>query len=93
MRHRLSGKKLNRNTAHRKALARNLVRSLVAEFDEKGQKFGGRKAVLAQSPFRRLGGRGRAPEVKQNEGERNPSTARVRTCPPEVKNSSNAGAA
>ena len=36
MRHRLAGKKLNRNSAHRKALARNLVRALFLEFDSKG---------------------------------------------------------
>ena len=38
--------------------------------------------------FRRL----RAPDLKQTEGERNASTAEVRTCPPEVKNSSGVGA-
>ena len=36
MRHRVAGRKLNRNTAHRKSLARNLVRGLFAEFDRKG---------------------------------------------------------
>ena len=36
MRHRVAGRKLNRNTAHRKALARNLIRGLIQEFDNKG---------------------------------------------------------
>ena len=36
MRHRLAGRKLNRNTAHRKALAKNLMRGLFQEFDRKG---------------------------------------------------------
>ena len=36
MRHRLAGRKLNRNTAHRKALAKNLMRGLFLEFDRKG---------------------------------------------------------
>ena len=36
MRHRVRGRKLNRNTAHRRALTRNLVRSLLDEFDGQG---------------------------------------------------------
>ena len=36
MRHRLAGRKLNRSTAHRKALAKNLMRGLFKEFDRKG---------------------------------------------------------
>ncbi len=36
MRHRLAGRKLNRNSAHRKALAKNLMRGLFLEFDRKG---------------------------------------------------------
>ena len=36
MRHRVAGKKLNRDTAHRKALAKNLMRNLFIEFDRKG---------------------------------------------------------
>ncbi|MEM7168293.1 MAG: L17 family ribosomal protein, partial [Planctomycetota bacterium] len=36
MRHRVAGKKLGRNTSHRKALMRSLVRSLINEFDGKG---------------------------------------------------------
>ncbi len=37
-------------------------------------------------------GRLRGPDLKQNEAEGTRVTARVRTCPPEVKNSSGAGA-
>jgi len=35
MRHRVHGRKLNRNTAHRRALRRNLTRSLFIEFGQK----------------------------------------------------------
>ena len=35
MRHRVHGRKLNRNTAHRRALQRNLARSLFIEFGQK----------------------------------------------------------
>lgn len=36
MRHRIAGRKLSRTSAHRQALLRSLMRSLVAEFDRKG---------------------------------------------------------
>ena len=36
MRHRVAGRKLNRTTAHRKALSRNLMRGLFKEFEGKG---------------------------------------------------------
>lgn len=36
MRHRLGTKKLNRNTSHRRALLRSLVRGMLTEFDKKG---------------------------------------------------------
>lgn len=36
MRHRVAGRKLNRNSSHRKALRKNLMRGLFAEFGEKG---------------------------------------------------------
>ena len=36
MRHRVAGKKLNRNGSHRKALAKNLMRSFVIEWQGKG---------------------------------------------------------
>ncbi len=35
MRHRVQGRKLNRNSAHRRALERNLARSLFTEFGQK----------------------------------------------------------
>ena len=36
MRHRVAGKKLNRTSSHRKALAKNLMRSLIIEWQGKG---------------------------------------------------------
>ena len=36
MRHRVAGRKLNRNSSHRKALAKNLMRGLFIEFDGNG---------------------------------------------------------
>ena len=36
MRHRVAGKKLNRNSSHRKALSRNLIRAMVIEWKGKG---------------------------------------------------------
>ena len=36
MRHRVAGYKLNRNSSHRKALAKNMMRSFFLEFDKKG---------------------------------------------------------
>lgn len=36
MRHRVAGKKLGRNTSHRRALLRSLVRNMITEFDKKG---------------------------------------------------------
>ena len=36
MRHRVAGRKLNRTSSHRKALARGLMRGFFAEFDRKG---------------------------------------------------------
>ncbi len=36
MRHRVAGYKLNRNSSHRKALAKNMMRSFFLEFDRKG---------------------------------------------------------
>jgi large subunit ribosomal protein L17 len=36
MRHRVHGRKLNRSTAHRRALRRNLTRSLFTSFGERG---------------------------------------------------------
>ena len=36
MRHRVAGYKLNRNSSHRKALAKNMLRSFFLEFDKKG---------------------------------------------------------
>ncbi len=36
MRHRVAGKKLNRNTSHRKALQNSLLRGMFREFDKKG---------------------------------------------------------
>ena len=36
MRHRVAGKKLNRTSSHRKALAKNLMRSLLIEWQGKG---------------------------------------------------------
>ena len=36
MRHRVAGKKLNRNSSHRKALSRNLIRAMIIEWKGKG---------------------------------------------------------
>lgn len=36
MRHRYAGYKLNRTSSHRKALAKNMLRSFFLEFDRKG---------------------------------------------------------
>lgn len=36
MRHRVAGKKLNRNSSHRKALSRNLMRAMIIEWQGKG---------------------------------------------------------
>ncbi len=36
MRHRIAGYKLGRNSSHRKALAKNMMRSFFLEFDRKG---------------------------------------------------------
>lgn len=36
MRHRLAGKKLNRNSSHRKALSRNMMRAIIIEWQGKG---------------------------------------------------------
>ena len=36
MRHRVAGKKLNRNSSHRKALSRNMMRAIIIEWQGKG---------------------------------------------------------
>ena len=55
MRHRVAGKKLNRNTSHRKALLRSLVRSIITEFDGKGYIVTTReKAKFAQPRVEKL---------------------------------------
>ena len=36
MRHRVAGKKLNRTSSHRKALAKNLMRAFLIEWQGKG---------------------------------------------------------
>ncbi|MCI0651432.1 MAG: 50S ribosomal protein L17 [Planctomycetes bacterium] len=55
MRHRVAGRKLARTTAHRKALAKNLIRSLFDEFERKDFIVTTReKAKFAQPQAERL---------------------------------------
>lgn len=51
MRHRKSGRKLNRSTAHRRALLRNLTRSLFLSFGEKEYVFTTREKAKFVRPF------------------------------------------
>ncbi len=55
MRHRVAGVKLNRTTAHRKALARGIIRGLFGSFDGKGYIITTRvKAKYAQPKAEKL---------------------------------------
>ncbi|MFQ5653637.1 MAG: 50S ribosomal protein L17 [Planctomycetota bacterium] len=55
MRHRVAGRKLNRTPAHRRALARSLIRSLFTEFGKKGYIVTTRvKAKFAQPKAEKL---------------------------------------
>jgi large subunit ribosomal protein L17 len=51
MRHRVHGKKLNRSTAHRRALRRNLARSLFATFGDKEYIVTTQQKVKFAQPF------------------------------------------
>ena len=51
MRHRIHGRKLNRSTAHRLALRRNLARSLFREYGEQGYIVTTRQKAKFVQPF------------------------------------------
>ena len=51
MRHRIRGRKLNRSTAHRKALLRNLARSLFIEFGRNNHIITTREKAKFAQPF------------------------------------------
>ena len=64
MRHRVAGRKLNRSTAHRLALARNLMKAMLTEFDGKGYIVTTReKAKFIQPRLERMISLGRSKTV------------------------------
>ena len=61
MPHRVAGKKLNRNSSHRKALSRNLIRAMIIEWKGKGHIVTTRsKAKFIQPKVEKIPGPARA---------------------------------